>query len=1176
MLHRILRQQATNTARSKRHGILHSASALGRAAVRQQNVSLSTAVGGGGGSPDVAVQLDYYMSLQFAGVACALVDDIYRSKGIQTLHFLPTCPVGHEAARVRAFQNDNPGTSATLGSVEQNIFVPTLRADPSLNVTAVAAMFRRSPLCVASLAPLKEGDAIGAHEDTVELLSRIFPKQTVVASPRGTKNTDLLNGTYQGIQAYTTTEVPALHRLMSGRGMDPKDLRFQVLEDVGAAEDHDSGTSPKLGYSQMIFAADEALQTADRREAARAFLDATFEGWQRAIRHPDRAIEAVAEAQKMLHLDDESNDHWHPSLEFQREMLDLTNNHVKETFSGDRLGVLHRQRWAEATEWLLSDQKEDGAASTIIDPMLGLDKTDLWQPPSNLLHGNELGRSLLQDAKVSAMKFAKAHGRKPSLAVITVGELKRYGHSARRIQLYSNPSNSWFTKTETGTANGFDVTEVNLDETSTTTDALLSEIYKIRDTVDGIQVMWPLPPSVDAARVFNAVPLAKDVDGIHHTSWGSAYPPVTPAGAMELIEEHDVEVKGRHAVVVGRSPIVGAPVANMLREAGAMVTVAHTDVDRETFRNLVGRADVLVTCAGDPGAVRASWLKEGAEVINIGTTFDEATDSLISDIEGDVGGRAARYSPVPGGVGPLSTPMLFQNVAKAAWDQMEEDSSTWKKAPAALRKSFHFDTYTEALRFMQKVDEMSTVMDHHANMSIVHKCVKGVDLELELFSFEAKELTEKDHAAANAIDLVHSGNPIKISDFSYDLRQDSIALFPAEPRGSSKLLRVDSRGKVHYFDHFGNSIPSILSGCHVVFNNSRVLDARLSVEVGNGDMVELMLLDLGNIDPSLPSRDHTIQAMIRSDSVSKGDMCVEPVSGTMVEVVDVRGIWEEEEESGGNGCDCLVRIHSQEDIGTFLSSNGSVPIPPYLHREAVPSDKERYNNVYAKDGGSVAAPTAGLHFTDDVMSDLGENNTSSLTLHVGAGTFMPVLSVDARDHKMHAEHFFVNVGELRSIVEAMEQGKSLVVVGTTSTRTLESLFWLGVKRLRGLPNSSNVKELELGQFEWIPLSVADPSITPVSALNALIDDLSDDEIISGQTSLMITPNSYKFKVIEHIITNFHAPDSTLMLLVSAFLGKQSSVTKIYEDAQRRGYRFLSYGDACLFSRPGIELPAEKR
>ena len=598
--------------------------------------------------------------------------DTYQSNGIHNLHFLPTCPVGHEAANVRAYQSSNPSTLATFGSVEQNIFTPTLYNDPSLNVTAVAAMFRRSPLCVASLGPLKEGDVIGAHQDTVDLLQRIFPQQRIVASPRGTKNSDLLGGTYAGIQAYTTTEVPALHRLMASQGMDTNALRIQVLEDVIDAR----GGSPHLGYSQMLFVANEALEISDRREAAHAFLRATFDGWSYAIRNPDEAIRAVSEAQKMLKLDDESNDHWHHSESFKKEMMELVNNHVKETFVGDRLGVLSTRRWENANEWLLHDRNDKGS-------LFGFDQTNLWQPPSNLLHGNELGHEIMSDAKLSAKKFKEAYGRKPSLVVITVGELARYKHSKRRTELYSNPSNSWFTKTEVGVANGFDVTEINLTE-KTSTDALLSEIYKIRDNVDGIQVMWPLPSHIDKARVFNAVPLEKDVDGIHYTSWGSRYPPVTPAGTMALMKEHGVSVQGKHVLVVGRSPIVGGPVAQMLREEGAMVTVAHSEVNKAVFKDLVGKSDVVVTCAGSPGAIQASWLKDEAEVINVGTTFCVESDSLVSDVEGDMSAKASRYSPVPGGVGPLSLPMLFQNVVNAAFDH-EESKSEWKQEPAKLR-----------------------------------------------------------------------------------------------------------------------------------------------------------------------------------------------------------------------------------------------------------------------------------------------------------------------------------------------------------------------------------------------------------------------------------------------------------------------------------------------------------
>ena len=421
--------------------------------------------------------------------------------------------------------------------------------------------------------------------------------------------------------------------------------------------------------------------------------------------------------------------------------------------------------------------------------------------------------------------------------------------------------------------------------------------------------------------------------------------------------------------------------------------------------------------------------------------------------------------------------------------------------------------------------------------------------------------------------IVHPDNPINMSDYGYMLKQESIALFPAQPRGSSKLLRVDSRGEVSYYNHFGNVIPHLINGCHVIFNNSRVLDARLSVRlITGGTPVELMLLDLGSIDPTSPCNENVIPAMIRSELIVTGDKLIEPVSGVTIEVVNINGLWEEELESGGNGTDCIVRIHSSEGLETFLTNNGSVPIPPYIKREVVPSDKERYNNVYAKFAGSVAAPTAGLHFTDEVLTILGETNISKLTLHVGAGTFKPVLSKDAREHSMHAENFSVNVKELKSIIHAMERGKPLAVVGTTSVRTLESLYWLGVKRLLSRKtksdNSMSQEVDDLGQFDWIALSaVVDLyNISPTSALRAMIDNMQDDEFVSGKTSLMITPKSYFFKVVDHLITNFHAPDSTLMLLVSAFLSK-SNVAKIYEDAQRDGYRFLSYGDVCLFSKP---------
>lgn len=241
-----------------------------------------------------------------------------------------------------------------------------------------------------------------------------------------------------------------------------------------------------------------------------------------------------------------------------------------------------------------------------------------------------------------------------------------------------------------------------------------------------------------------------------------------------------------------------------------------------------------------------------------------------------------------------------------------------------------------------------------------------------------------------------------------------------------------------------------------------------------------------------------------------------------------------------------------------------------MHRDSEELDKEAYNNTYAAKSGSVAAPTAGLHFTPEVMSEIGSENCSYLSLHVGAGTFKPVRVKDARDHEMHAETFAISVSELKSIIAALKKGKPLMVVGTTSSRTLESLFWCGVKRIRGLDDGSKV--LSLGQFDWVPLKVGEGrNVSRIAAFEALVKGLEDTEYIQGQTSLMISPPIYEFKCVDHLVTNFHAPDSTLMLLVSAFIkdANGTKIPRIYEDAQANGYRFLSFGDVCMFSRPGL-------
>ncbi|CAB9531413.1 protein FolD (Partial), partial [Seminavis robusta] len=967
---------------------------------------------------DVAVQLDYYMSPQFGGIASALVNNRYEQAGLGQVKFLPTCPPGLEQERVRNHANSSSPSAVTLGTVEQNIFIPTLLNQPELNTTAVGAMFRTSPLCVASLRPLEPGMTIGAHSDTVELLQRIFPQCKVIASPRSTKNADLQSGKVDAIQAYTTTEVPTLERLLNDK------VCVTTLEGHGHT---------KLGYSQLIFAANECL-TDDRREITQAFLEATFQGWKDVIQDPHQGVKAVQEAQKMLkHLDDEGNDHWYPSEEFQLEMLQLCNAQVKQTFQGDRYGVIAPRRWNQATDWLLDISN----ASPDDDTNFALDTT-IWQPPSSQLAGGELGYRLMEDAKASAEFFLKTHGRKPSLAVITVGELKRYTHAQKRLQLYSDPAKSWFAKTATGEANGFEVDEIFLDD-SITTDELLSQIYKLQkdDNLDGIQLMWPLPDHIDTARVFNAIDLARDVDGIHfvgQSEVGSSDPfaPVTPAAAMELLKENDINVKGKRALVIGRSPIVGSPMAHLLREQGAVVTVAHSETTPSLMEKLVGEVDIIVTAAGEPGLIPAEWIPGSATVVNIGATFDEETDSLVSDVAGDLSTVGCRYSPVPGGIGPLSVPILFQNTAKAAWKRVSDVSShvsqTWTKTPASIRKSFHFPTYTAALEFADKVNEMSDIMDHHANMTFSHQCVDGVDVVMEFFTFDANELTEKDYDAARVVELVYGENAINMADFTYDLKESSIAVYPADPRGSSKLLHLSSNGQVKHYATFSETFTKILpKGAHIIFNESRVLDARLFVEGAGEDSVELMILDLGSVKLDVPCTEVALTAMLRVESVDEGDVVKDKITGTKIVVEKVLGVWKEDEKSDGNGMECIVRIHSDDSVDKFLDNAGSTPIPPYFQREAEASDKEAYNNVYASTGGSVAAPTAGLHFTEPVLESIGADNISYVTLHVGAGTFQPVVASDARDHAMHAESFCVSVHEIKRIVAASKAGKPLVV-----------------------------------------------------------------------------------------------------------------------------------------------------
>jgi methylenetetrahydrofolate dehydrogenase (NADP+) / methenyltetrahydrofolate cyclohydrolase len=812
-----------------------------------------------------AVSLQLFVppsSAPAVGVVNALAHNLYVQQGIHRVDVRP-CLAGQELEQVRRYQDANPNGVA-LGCSNQTVFVPTLLQDPNLKATAVAALFRKSPLALVSLAGTTTVRRIAAKQDKVDILQRLFPRANIVSVSSSQANDGLLDGTFDALQIDMTTDFSFLDSLISEH-----QVRIAPL---------DGCKDTRLGYGQVIFAPNECLQDTDRNEIVRKFLQATMKGWEMAIRDdPVTTLQSLKEARRLVgakpHDDDIAD----------LKLLGRINDHVKETFQGDRYGIIDSRRWNEANHWL-TNGKDDTTNNSF-----GLDPT-LWQPPAQLLSGNELARCILDDAKASAATFCQTYGRQPALAVITVGDLIRYQDADRRLQLYSNTSSSWFSKAATGLANGFTVKEIQLPA-SATTDDILSHIYAASKEYDGIQLMWPLPSHVDATRVYNAIDIAKDVDGIHYIGQreignANAYPPVTPAGALDLMTEHGVQVAGKLVLVVGRSPIVGSPIAHMLRTEGAVVTVAHTGTGQELLKKLVGTSDMVVTCAGHPGLIPAEWI-QGAVVINVGTTFVTEIDSLCSDIEGNIENYASRYSPVPGGVGPLSSPCLLRNTVRAAWNQMKTGGrveSSWKKNSATLTKSFHFENYTSALEYAQRLDR---IMDHHANMTLSHRCVNGVDVELEYYTFEADALTEKDYDAAKVADLIYKGNSIRMSDFTYNLKPESIAKYPASPRGSSKLLRVDENGRVTNYKNFSDSIVTLLSGKHVVFNESRVLDARLFVEGPNRTQMELMLLDLGEVDLGESCHESRIRAMIRSDVVKKGDIFKDAVGGAEIEVIAV-------------------------------------------------------------------------------------------------------------------------------------------------------------------------------------------------------------------------------------------------------------------------------------------------
>ncbi len=408
---------------------------------------------------------------------------------------------------------------------------------------------------------------------------------------------------------------------------------------------------------------------------------------------------------------------------------------------------------------------------------------------------------------------------------------------------------------------------------------------------------------------------------------------------------------------------------------------------------------------------------------------------------------------------------------------------------------------------------------------------------------------------------------LEIKNYFYHLPGERIALFPAAVRDESALL-VYRKSTQPYRETFKNIASLLPPDSLLLLNDTRVIHARLLFRKPGGATIEIFCLN-----PLTPEREYALAFGQASPVVWE---CLtgnarrwkeEPlhfpfsVNGKEHLLSATRALPGSFDAPPPQAPNHAIRFSWETDLkfGEVLEKAGMIPLPPYIHRDNVASDNDRYQTSYAHTDGSVAAPTAGLHFTPGVFSSLNESGIPqiSLTLHVGAGTFRPVSSQYVGDHRMHAETFEISRVSLEQM--AAFRDKTFVAVGTTTVRTLESLFWGAVKLARG-----SISEHDFAIGQWDPYtSHADPPFTRAQALEFLIERMDRMGMvrISGQTSLLIAP-PYRYRMTDAMITNFHQPGSTLLLLVAAFLGDEWR--RVYDFALKENFRFLSYGDTCLF------------
>ena len=402
---------------------------------------------------------------------------------------------------------------------------------------------------------------------------------------------------------------------------------------------------------------------------------------------------------------------------------------------------------------------------------------------------------------------------------------------------------------------------------------------------------------------------------------------------------------------------------------------------------------------------------------------------------------------------------------------------------------------------------------------------------------------------------------ISIEDYNYPLPDERIAKYPLSERDASKLLVSSSEKTVEsHFKNIGDFLPK---DSLLIFNETKVVRARLQFTKESGAEIEIFCLEpLSDYQLAFSSSSpSTWKCLVGNSRRWKNDKLSLDVIVNRQQTTDNRRATLYAERLEKNDNYSVVRFSwepAELSFAEILESAGEIPLPPYLHRDAEDSDRERYQTVFAKHEGSVAAPTAGLHFTNELINKLKNEGVAfeEVTLHVGAGTFRPVSSEKIGEHEMHSETIAVRKSCIENLIQNCD--KTIIPVGTTSMRTIESLYWMGVILIE-----EGFEERNIHLNQWFPYKERESLPSAKDSLSAILKymEMYQMKVFHASTALMIAP-SCKINIAKALITNFHQPKSTLLLLVSALIGERWKT--VYQYALDNDFRFLSYGDSCLF------------